>query len=185
MKVLVLSGFAIAAITSFPALAQEGGAPEAQAIVAVAKPTASAGSALPANTEVLLTLNSELTSKKAREGDTFDLTVARDVMIGDFIVIPRGAPAHGVVTWRTGKGAFGKSAKMEIEMRSIEVDGRTIMISGSYRQEGGGNTGATVGTAVAAGPFAAFVTGRSAKWRQGSEFKAFTREAVPVVIPGI
>jgi len=177
MKLFVAAAFA-ALVVPAQAFAQEGAAP----LVAVARPTATTGSVLPANSEVLLKLNSDLNSKKAREGDTFDLTVASDVMFGEYIVIPRGTPAHGVVVWRTGKGAFGKSAKMEIEMRSIDINGRSIPISGKYRQEGGGNTGATVGTAVAAGPFAAFVTGRSAVWRQGAEFKAFTREPVPVAV---
>lgn len=113
-------------------------------------------------------------------GSTFDLTVASDVMLGNYVVIPRGTPAKGVLSYRTGKGAFGKSAKIEIDMVSINLNGRTIPVGGHYRQEGAGNTGATVGTAVAAGVFSAFVTGRSAVWAQGAEFKAFTKEAIPV-----
>lgn len=158
---------------------------QAQApIVAVERPvvTANGRTVLPTNTELLLSLNSELNSKNAKVGDRFPLTVVSDGMLANFVVIPRGTRGTGEVTYRTGKGAFGKSAKMEIELRSIEMNGLSIPISGSYRQEGAGNTGATVGAAVAAGPLAAFVTGRSAIFTQGRELRAFTREAIPVTL---
>lgn len=154
------------------------------AITAVKVEEAKAGTGvLPANTEVLLRLDQEVSSKKMRMGDTFRLTVLQDVMLGNFVVIPRGTPASGSISYRTGKGAFGKSAKMEITMGSINLNGRMIPLTGNFRQEGEGNTGATVGTAVAAGPFAAFVTGRSAVFQNGREFRVATREAIPVNLP--
>lgn len=89
----------------------------------------------------------------------------------------------GEVTWKTGKGAFGKSGKMEIELRYVEVGGKRIPIEGKYRQEGEGNTVATIGTALLAGVFAGFVTGKSAKIPRGRELAARTREQIPVVLP--
>jgi len=68
-------------------------------------------------------------------------------MIGNYIAIPRGTPATGQVTFRTGKGAIGKSAKMEIDITSVMVNGQAVALSGHFRQEGEGNTGATVGAA--------------------------------------
>lgn len=138
---------------------------------------------LPANTEVMLRLDEEVNSKRLKVGDSFKLSVLQDVMLGNFVIIPRGTPATGAVSYRTGKGAFGKSAKMEITMNSIDLHGRKIPVTGNFRQEGEGNTGATVGAAVAAGPFAAFVTGRSAVFQNGREFRVSTREAIPVVLP--
>lgn len=178
-----MTSFAFAA-AGLAAVAQAQTAAPSGAIVAVERPTVPAnGSAvLPTNTELLLSLNSEVNSKTAKVGDRFPLTVVSDVMLGNYIVIPKGTRGTGEVTYRTGKGAFGKSAKMEIDLRSIELGGRSIPITGHYRQEGQGNTGATVGTAVAAGPFAAFVTGRSAIFTQGRELRAFTREAIPVTL---
>lgn len=152
------------------------------AVVATASPVmpASGQAVLPANTEILVTLNSEVSSKRMRVGQKFDVSVSRDVMIGNYVVIPRGTPGVGEITYRTGKGAFGKSAKMEIDLRSLTLGGREVPLSGHFRQEGQGNTGATVGAAVAVGVFSAFVTGRSAIFEQGRELKGFTREALPV-----
>ncbi len=147
-------------------------------------PTISAdGALLPTNTEIVVRMNSELNSKQAKEGSAFTTTVAYDVMLGNMVVIPRGAPASGVVTWRTGKGAFGKSAKMTYEIRSLDLGGQRVPLSGKFRQEGKGNTGAAVGAVVAVGVFGAFVTGKSAIVEQGRELKVYTTSAIPVALP--
>jgi hypothetical protein len=155
----------------------------AGAVVAVARAVPSSGDTfLPSNTEVWLTTSQEVNSKELKVGQKFLLSVSRDVMIGNFVVIPRGAPAQGQITYRTGKGAFGKSAKMEFDLVDVELNGRLIPVSGHYRIEGQGNTGATVGVVVAAGVFGAFVTGHSAVVQQGTEFRAYTKEQMPVTL---
>lgn len=149
-------------------------------------PTIGADAMLPANTEIVLKMNSELSSKKAREGDVFLASVAQDVMLGNLVVIRRGTPANGVVTWRTGKGAFGKSAKMSYEFHSLELEGQRVPVSGQFRQEGSGNTGATVGAVAAAGVIGGlFVTGRSAVVEQGRELKVHTTAAIPILLPAV
>ncbi|WP_447726221.1 hypothetical protein [Sphingomonas koreensis] len=149
-------------------------------------PTASADAVLPANTEIILTTNSELSSKKVSEGHVFVASVARDVMLGNMVVIRKGTPANGVITWRTGKGAFGKSAKMTYAFHSLELEGQRVPVSGGFRQEGSGNTGATVGAVAAAGVIGGlFVTGRSAVVEQGREHKVHTTVAIPIVLPAV
>lgn len=143
------------------------------------------GPALPANTEVTLSMNEDLTTKGGRieEGTQFDLSVTQDVKYEDYVVIPKGSRGVGEVTWLTGKGAFGKSGKMEIELRYVEVNGARIPIIGKFRQEGEGNTAATIGAVVAVGVFGGFVTGKSARIPRGRELVAFTKEPVPLEIP--
>lgn len=154
--------------------------------VAPGTPTVATDAVLPSNTEITLKMNSELSSKEAREGDLFVASVAQDVMLGNMVVIRRGTPANGVVTWRTGKGAFGKSAKMSYEFHSLELDGQRVPVSGQFRQEGSGNTGAAVGAVAAAGVIGGlFVTGRSAIVEQGRELKVHTTFAIPVLLPAI
>jgi hypothetical protein len=152
-------------------------------VTAVAREVPSSGNAfLPSNTEIWLSANQEVNSKKIKEGQKFRLSVSRDVMIGNFVVIPRGTPADGQISYRTGKGAFGKSAKMEFDLVDVDLNGRLIPTTGHYRVEGQGNTGATVGVVVAAGVFGAFVTGHSAVIQQGTEYRAYTKEQMPVVL---
>jgi hypothetical protein len=136
---------------------------------------------LPINTEVILTLDEDLSSKTVKQGSSFALTVSRDVQIGNYVVIPRGTPGHGEVTYRTGKGAFGKSGKMQVALRSITLGGREIPIAGGFREEGEGGTR----EAVAVSFFSPLVTGRSVLLPKGREFHALTREALLVAFPPV
>ena len=72
---------------------------------------------------------------------------------------------------------------MEIQVRSIELNGRRIPVTGKYRQEGEGNTVATVASVALLWPAAPFVTGKSARIPAGRELKAFTESATPVTLP--
>lgn len=172
--VLCVSSISSAQTTAQPVIAS---APQ---VLVVQK--AAVGSSLPSNTEVWVSLNSAMSSKESKNGDKFDVTVTRDVMMGDYVVIPRGTPGHGQIGYRTGKGAFGKSAKMEFDLVDVKIGDRYIPLSGHYRIEGNGNTGAAVGAVVAVGVFGAFVTGHSATAAQGSEWKGYTKEPIMVAI---
>jgi hypothetical protein len=183
-----LASSAIAQIAETASVAPPVIAPAATApapIQAIATVSQQPQSLLPSNTEIALTMNEDLTTKGGRidEGHMFRLTVSQDVRIGNFIVIPRGTPAFGEVTWLTGKGAFGKSGKMEIDLRYVDLNGRRIPVTGHYRQEGEGNTVGTVVGVIAVGVFAGFITGKSTRIPQGRELKAFTSEPVPVLLP--
>lgn len=177
-RIALLAAVACAAAT--PAVAQDA------APLVIAPMAAVTTATLPKNTEVLVSMNQSVTTKGNtwNEGDTFDLSVVNPVMLGDYVVIPKGAPAKGRITWLTSKGAFGKSGKMEIEIESVEVGGRRFPLAGHYRQEGEGNTVATVGTVVLAGVFAGFVTGKSGLIPQGRELVAHTKDDIPVQFSG-
>jgi hypothetical protein len=138
---------------------------------------------LPPNTEVAVTPNDNLTTKGSKEGDTFLMSTVFDVMYNGYVVIPRGTPGQGTIVWRTGKGAFGKSAKMELQFDWLDLNGRRISLTGKHRQEGEGNTGAAIGAVVAVGVFGAFVTGKSAKVPHGMQLSARTAEALPIILP--
>lgn len=178
-----------------PAAAEAAAATEAEsaaapAVAAVAAPAVAVVAApapallLPSYTEVVLTPDVEASSKQLREGDVVLMRSLFDVMHNGVVVIPKGTPARGTVTWRTGKGAFGKSAKMEITFNELTMaSGQKIALSGKHRQEGEGNTGAAVGAAVAVGVFGAFVTGRSAIIPVGQQLIARTADALPYVVP--
>jgi hypothetical protein len=152
----------------------------------LAVPVAPAGTVLPRNTPVALTLNETLSTKNKRTtvGETFTMSVARNVVLNGYIVIPRGARGVGHISYRTRKGGFGKSGKMEIELDYIEVGDTRIPISGNQRVEGEGNSTATIGTFVFLSMIGAgLITGHSAEIPAGKELSAWTREEVPVLLP--
>ena len=153
---------------SLPALAQEA-AP-------TAAPTAVRQITLPVNTLVEVTPAEEITSKEMKEGTTRQFLVTRDVVEQGVVIIPRGAPVTAEVTWRTGKGIVGKSAKFELTFRSVRINGTEKLLRGIHRQEGRGNTaGALLG--------ATFITGKSAVMVPGQLVNVFTAE--PIIVSGV
>ncbi|TPE60074.1 hypothetical protein FJQ54_11705 [Sandaracinobacter neustonicus] len=123
---------------------------------------------------MLLRMDQDLNSKSVKMGDRFNMTVVNDVVSSGVVVIPAGTRGVGEVTYHTNKGAFGKSGKMEIELKYLELGDKHVPITGKYRQEGEGNTTATVAAVVLVGVFSAFVTGKSALIPQGRELMAQT-----------
>jgi len=180
-RYLLLTAAIVAGAAPLSAFAQAVAPSLAAPIIAVPRQSALTPS-LPANTEVWLSPNAEVNTKRIKLGEKFDMSVTRDVMLGDYIIIPRGTRGTGQVSLRTGKGAFGKSGKMEIDIVGVDLNGRQIPLTGHYRVEGQGNTGATVGAAVAVGVFSVFVTGRSASIAAGTEYRAFTSSSLPVAL---
>lgn len=166
-------------------LASPAAAQEAAPLPLPVQAARASGAVLPAGTEVKLRMAQELTTKGdgLQENDTFVMTVTQDVRHEGFVVIPRGSRAVGRVTFLTSKGMFGKSGKMDIEIEYVEVAGRTIKLDGSYRQEGEGNTLATVGGVVLVGVFGGLITGKSARIPQGRELTAILEEPVELALP--
>jgi hypothetical protein len=150
----------------------------------VATPVQAAPSVmLPANTEITLSVNDELSSRVNRQGQTFDLSVTGNVMLGNYVVIPAGTRAVGEITWMTGRGMFGKSGKMNLAIRYIDLNSRHIPVEGNFRQEGEGNTVATI-AGVAVIPIAGlFITGHSAVVPAGRQLTVHLRDNLPVILP--
>jgi hypothetical protein len=148
------------------------------------RPAPARGPTLPAGTEVVLRTLEEITTKgdSWTENDTFSLSVVQDVYHEGYVVIPKGSRAVGRIKWLTSKGMFGKSGKMDIELEYVEVHGRRIMLDGTFRQEGEGNTLATVGGVVIAGVFGGFITGESARIPRGRELVATVQDPVELAV---
>lgn len=139
---------------------------------------------LNAGTPITLAVAEEVNTSTHKDGDTFKLTVLNDVSIGQTVVIPRGTPATAEITWRTGKGAFGKSGKMEFDLLGIDLNGMRVPVSGSFRQEGEGNTIATGVGILAVGLFAGFITGKRARLPVGRELMSQLAQNVPFTANG-
>lgn len=162
--VIMAASYAVFVSTT-PVLAQ----PEP---VVVAQPVAGTSDALPNNTLVLVTPAAEITSKKMKEGTKREFLVVEDVVQDGMIVIPRGSHVEATVTWRTGKGIVGKSAKFELSFDWVRVGSHNWRLRGTHRQEGRGNTaGALLGSMI--------ITGRSAEMVPGQIVNVFTAEPIP------
>ncbi len=131
--------------------------------------------ALPADTVIQVVPVEDITSIHMKEGDQERLQVASDVVQNGVVVIPRGSTVAATVTWRTGKGVGGKSAKFDLTFNTVSVNGRQYALKGKHRQEGKGNTvAALLGSMV--------ISGHSAVMESGQMVNAFTAEPIPVAI---
>jgi hypothetical protein len=166
---------AAAALTTTALTAQDVAVPAPIAEAAIAAPAQAVEPqmlTLTAGTPIAVAVAEEVNSSSHRGGDTFKLTVLNDVKVGQTTVIPRGTPATAEITWRTGKGAFGKSGKLEFYLQRLDLNGTSVPISGTFRQEGEGNTIATGVGVIAIGIFAGFITGKRARLPVGRELMA-------------
>ena len=120
----------------------------------------------------------DLTSKTLKLGDKVKFATFGDVTQDGIVIIPKGTPGEGVVSFVTGTGAFGRSGKLEVTFTSLDLDGRMIMLTGKHRQEGAGNTGAIVGAILAAGVIGGLVvSGHSAVIKHDEALQARTTGA--------
>lgn len=160
-----------------PAQAQAAGYAQAQAALngSSAQPTPMvqanpAARFLPAGSIVSLTPLEELSSKHIKEGERFQFIVVSDVTDHGVVVIPRGSPATGIITMKTGRAVGGKSGKFDVTFESVAANGVTFPLSGVYHQEGKGNTlGALFGSIV--------ISGHSAVMQPGQVATAFVKAA--------
>ncbi|WP_353230304.1 hypothetical protein [Novosphingobium sp.] len=146
-----------------PAPAMDAPAPQTRQIV------------LAAHSDIPVTPDTSISSKTAKQGDTFTLKTVNDVLQDGLVVIPAGTPGTGTVTAIKKPGSFGKSGKMEIAFTSLDLMGQSIPLSGKFQQQGQGNGGATAGAIVAAGLVGGFlVSGHSAVIEHGVALHAQT-----------
>lgn len=114
-----------------------------------------------------------LNSKEARTGQIFDLETTEDVVVDGHIIIPRGSHAEGEITFAKGKGMWGKSGKIDTQLRSVSANGVLIPLRGTVAQKGETGAAGVIG-AIAFLPIAGFfVTGTSAELPVGTTFTGF------------
>jgi len=132
---------------------------------------------VPSGTSITVSLGSAVGSKLSQSGDTFQGSVAKDVVVGNDVVIPKGSPVSGTVTDAKSLGKFKGGAVLNIRLDSINLNGydanvqtaarsftekgkgkRTAVMTGGGAALGGiigalagGGKGAAIGAAAGAG----------------------------------
>lgn len=132
---------------------------------------------VPSGTTVTVRLGSAIGSKLNQSGDTFTGTVAKEVVVGNRVAIPRGTPVNGTVVDAKSLGKFKGAAELDVRLDSINLNGadlpvraapqtftakgkgkRTAVITGGGAALGGligglagGGKGAAIGLAAGAG----------------------------------
>lgn len=88
---------------------------------------------VPSGKELTVRLGSAIGSKLSQPGETFTGTLAKDVMAGDVVAIPRGAQVTGTVVDAKPLGRFKGGAVLEVRLDSINVNGRDHRVQAAAR----------------------------------------------------
>jgi hypothetical protein len=115
---------------------------------------------IPAGTEIAVTADQSVSSKNSNSGDHFDASLAEPVVVGEKVVIPKGAKATGTVTDAKSAGRFKGNAAITVTLSSVRVSGqeyqlRTTEVTESGKGRGkrtaeGAGGGAVVGALIGA-----------------------------------
>ena len=75
-------------------------------------------------TEIVVTADESVSSKTNTAGDTCDASLAEPVVVGDKVVIPKGAKANGTVVSAKSAGKFKGNAELIVALDSVTVKGK-------------------------------------------------------------
>jgi hypothetical protein len=83
---------------------------------------------VPARTTVTVRLASAIGSKLSQTGETFTGSVAKGVLAGNAVAIPRGARVRGTVTDAKPLGRFAGGAELQVRLDSINLNGAELPV---------------------------------------------------------
>lgn len=179
----------LCALTTSPALAQAVAQP-APAVVAMpadAVQQAAPGSqiVIRGGAQIPLRFVSELTTEEraVRVNDRVRLEVAEDVVMQGVVVIPRGTPVTGELTRVRYKGMWGRSGAIEGRVVNMQLNGRTVRMSGTFSDRGVTGTAGVVASIALVPVVGFFVTGTSARIAAGAGTTGYMDEDVTFTVP--
>jgi len=159
---------------------------------------AQASEKIPVGTHISVVTDQSISSKDAKLGQSVTGTVAKDVLVGGKVAIPKGSPVKLSVTSVQASGRLSTPAKLYLRLRTVTVGGKTYTIATSSAGRSGkgkgkrdaefigggaaggavigalagGGKGAAIGAAAGAG---AGTAGAAATGKKDIEFPAETR----------
>jgi len=88
---------------------------------------------VPAGTNITASLASALGSKLSKAEETFSGSVAKYVVVGNSVVIPRGSNVAGTVTDAKPLGKFAGGAVLSVRLDSVTVNGADMPVQAAVR----------------------------------------------------
>jgi len=136
-----------------------------------------AAESIPSGWHVTVRLGSEISSGRARAGQIFAGSLARDLVVNGKTIASAGAPVHLKITYAKSSGRLHDPGELTVRLASVQVNGKMVaMTSTAYHAKGkshtksnatkigggaaagailggifGGGKGALIGTAAGAG----------------------------------
>lgn len=138
---------------------------------------------VPAGTLVAIRVDQNLSSKTAKRGDKFPISLMNDLWVSNKIAVPVGTKGIGEVVHASGKGFGGRAGELIVTARYLEHEGRKIRLGHFKLSAAGANNATAAFLATTAAPIiGVFVTGTSAYIGLGQLAQAKLAEDFPLEI---
>ncbi|HLJ83610.1 MAG TPA: hypothetical protein VKT51_05500 [Candidatus Eremiobacteraceae bacterium] len=117
---------------------------------------------VPGGTQVPVQVVEPISSSNANVGDVFQITTAKDIVVNNWIVIPKGSPGQGEVISVDRAGSHGHPGSLGLQVDYVySADGGKVKLSNiSHANQAEGNSGAastaTIASYVVLGPLGLF-----------------------------
>jgi hypothetical protein len=160
-----------------PALAQ------VEAAAAGAEQAQAVGAKLLEGTELPMQLEEPISSKSAKQGDRFTISLVDDVKLADGTILRAGYRGMGEVLDANDSGMLGKTGKLAVRVNYIRVGDQRIKLRASRDVQGAHNTGVQVGALLLLWPVLPFIKGKNTQLKKGTVFNAFVDEDVILPTP--
>ena len=129
---------------------------------------------IPERTVVPVRLIQHLKGDSCIVGQSCDFEVSRNIIIDNYILINRGAPAYGFVTSAEKAGYVSQGGKIGIAMDYCKaVDGSKIFLKSILGEEAEDHMGANIAASVILCPLILVAKGDEAEIPPGREFRAY------------
>jgi hypothetical protein len=100
-----------------------------------------AAETIPSGTKLTVRLGSEITSTKAAAGQSFDATLARNLVVHSKTLAKEGARVRGKITSAKSSGRLHAPGELTLRLTAVEINGKMVPISSSpYYAKGKSHT---------------------------------------------
>jgi hypothetical protein len=142
---------------------------------------------LPMGTALKITIKEEISSKVFFQGDEVAMEVDEDVLVNGRVVIAKGKPVKGSVSYARQGEDYGRPGELMVEAESvIAVDGQEIKLRGALGKNGKDETGTGAVLSIALGRFGDMLArenkGGNARVKAGTKVKAYTRDDESIAV---
>lgn len=147
----------------------------------VVEAPAVAGRMIPALTDIVISVDADVSSSTATTGDFFPISLAQPIMLDGAVVVPAGITGQGQVVHARHRGWGGGAGELILAARYLDWNGTRIALRTMRINQAGRDGARLAHAAVAAvGPIGAFVTGRSTSVAKGQLAAARLAQDVPL-----
>jgi hypothetical protein len=128
-------------------------------------------------TILTLQLLQEISSKTANVGDVLEFETTEPVIVGDKVLVQKGAKVSGKITEAERRKGMGKAGILNFTIDYLNLpSGKIIKLSGEQKGKGKNKTGAAVAEAVLLTPLFLLKKGKNITFEKGQIFKAFVEK---------